>query len=463
MNKKLASLSFAALLAGTSIAFAQTPVAAPADSAAVAAETPAAPVAEPVAPPPAIVVETPAAPVVAPIAVAVAEAPAPKASKDVPIVNAGGTKISMYGFVQFNGVYEDGAQGGNLNWTEIAPSKAEDGEGRFLFNVNQTRIGFNFAGPNEEGCSMEASGKFEADFANNQDRNNNGVGGFRIRHAYGQVKFTDLGLTLLVGQASDLIGSLTAPTLNQGALRRQGSIGTRRPMIRLTQAVSVVEISAAVTDDRTDKPVMPAFQGSVKAKVPAVWVGEKQNVELTLSGHYAAEESAADDSAGVAKKDTSTWIAPPTSWSGNVALSLPLISIVNLSGELFYGQNLNNYSNGSIGRRSAPATGRTGAGIQSMGGWGAVAIKLPLGFSLTGGMGVESIDENRELKSSDTGNSPNQNMAIFGNLKYNIAQTAFIGFEYTNITTEYASFADGTKVDDGKLNRFEIAFNYAFK
>jgi hypothetical protein len=468
------TLSVAAFLAATSIAFAQD-------------ATPAAP-AEPLAPPPAVIVETPAppaAPVVAPApaiavpapsAAVVAEAPAPKkASNDVPVVNAGGTKISLYGFVQFNGVYEDGRQDAvfaSPNWTEIAPPKAEKGEGRFLLNVNQTRIGFNFSGPNAEGSGTEVSGKFETDFANDQDRRGNGLGGFRIRHAYGQVKFTDLGLTLLVGQAADLIGPLSAPTLNQGALRRQGSIGTRRPMIRLSQAVSLLEISAAVTDDRADKPVIPAFQGSIKAKVPAAWAGEKQNVELTLSGHYAAEESAADDSAGVKAKDADGYIDPPSSWSGNVALSLPIIDIIGLTGEVFYGQNLNRYSNGSIGR-SGTATGHPrDEGIQSLGGWGALAVKLPAGFSLTGGLGLESIDKDRELKSGSSTDAdgkvtitpnPNKNIAIFGNLKYNIAQTAFVGFEYTNITTEYASTASGTKVDDGKLNRFELAFNYAFK
>jgi hypothetical protein len=384
----------------------------------------------------------------------------------------------MYGFVQLNGVYEDGAQGANnLNWTEIAPPEAKDkdgngdgrGEGRYTMNINQTRIGFNFSGPNAEGSGTEVSGKFETDFANDQERRSNGLGGFRIRHAYGQVKFTDIGLTLLVGQAADLIGSLSAPTLNQGALRRQGSIGTRRPMIRLTQAVSLLEISAAVTDDRADKPVAPAAQGSLKAKVPATWAGEKQNVELTLSGHYATERPAVDtDSALTYKEDSTGYVTPPTSWSGNVALSLPIIDIIGLTGEVFYGQNLNRYSNGSIGRSGA-ATGRKGTGIQSLGGWGALAIKLPAGFSLTGGMGVETIDENRELKSSVNASTqaitfnPNQNMAIFGNLKYNIAQTAFVGFEYTSITTKYADFANGDEVKDGKLNRFELAFNYAFK
>ncbi len=392
-------------------------------------------------------------------------------AEDIPVVNVGGTKISLYGFLQANAVYEDGANG-NVNWSEKVPSKAEDGEGRFAFNVNQTRIGFNLSGPS--GDATEVSGKFESDFANDNERRSNGVSSFRIRQSYGQVKFKDLGLTILFGQTADLIAPLSAPTINQGGLKHQGSIGTRRPQIRLTQGIGPVEIAVAATDDRANQPVLPGFQGSLKGKIPAVWAGEKQNVEIILSGHYASEESAADDTAGVNKKDSDEWTAPPTSWSGVASLSLPVISIINLSGELFYGQNLNRYSNGSIGL-SGPATGRVGAGIQSLGGWGAATVKLPLGFSLAGGIGLEAIDENRELKSTfkkdGDGNetddvekaNPNKNTVIFGNLKYNVAETAFIGFEYANLSTDYASSLKGKKVDSGKLNRFELVFNYAFK
>ncbi len=387
------------------------------------------------------------------------------AAEDIPVVNVGGTKISLYGFLQANAVYEDGNNGGK-NWTEIIPSKAEDGEGRFLFNVNQTRIGFNLAGPQKEGAP-EISGKFESDFSNNNDRAGNGVGGFRIRQSYGQVKFKDIGFTLLMGQASDLIAPLSAPTLNQGGLKSQGSLGTRRPQLRLTQAIGPVEIAVAATEDKAPaSPAFPAFQGSVKGKIPAVWAGEKQNIEIILSGHYAFEELAANDSAGVAAKDEDDWVAPPTSWSGVASLSLPVISIINLSGELFYGQNLKQYNNGSINITSTPAdredgTPREGAGVQSMGGWGAATVKLPLGFSIAGGMGLEAIDENREKKKS-----PNKNTVIFGNLKYNIAETMYIGFEYANLKTDYADeIKDGKaeKVDSGKLNRFELVLNYAFK
>jgi len=450
------ALSIAVLLAASSTVYAQgahapaAPVHAPAAPAAVvpaaAAAPEPAPVAEPaVVPTTPIAVSTPAIP-----------EPAPAAKPAAPTISVAGTKISLYGFLQLNAVYEDGANGG-LNWSNYVLKNAQDGEGRLLINVNQTRLGLNLAGPAKE-TGAEVSGKFESDFVAKQDRFPNGVGGFRIRHAYGQLKFNDIGLSLLFGQTQDIIAPLVAPSLNQGALQGDGSLGTRRPMIRAAQALGPVEIAAAVTDNRdAAAPVLPAFQGSVKAKVPASWAGEKQNVEFILSGHYASLENAADDSTGKEAKKADTY-PKQTSWSGIASLSLPVISIVNLSGEFFYGQNLGNYNVGSIGQTGVLS--KTGAGLQSTGGWGAANIKLPADFALAGGYGVESINKSREPKEGRV-----KNQVIFTNLRYFVDEAVFVGFEYANLLTRYADNADpdNRQTDKGKLNRYELVLNYSFK
>jgi len=446
MNKcHLAKLFLAALLATAPVVFAQAP-------APVQAET--APIAEP----------APFTSVEIPVSVPVVEKPVLK-EKSVPEVKpelapakvVGGMKVSLYGFFQLNAVYEDGANGGRA-WSIWVPKDAQDGEGRILLNVNQTRIGLNVAGePKESG--PEVSGRFEVDFSNDNERRNNGVSGLRIRQAFGQMKFNDIGLSLLFGQTSDLIAPLTAPSINQGTLQGQGSLGTRRPMIRATQALGPVEIAAAATDNRdaAAAPVFPAFQGSAKAKVPAAWAGAKQNVEFTLSGHYASRDTAATDTNGINAKKKDGYKYPPTSWSGVASLSLPVISIVNLSGEVFYGQNLSSYSSGSI--QQSNLNSKYGTGLQSLGGWGAANIKLPAGFALAGGYGVEAIDKDRE-----PANGRIKNSVIFANLRYFVDEAAFIGFEYANIATDWVEKADtDRKVVDGKLNRFELVFNYAFK
>ncbi|MCL2101451.1 MAG: hypothetical protein FWH22_07035, partial [Fibromonadales bacterium] len=52
------------------------------------------------------------------------------------IISANEMKISVYGFVQLNTIYEDGVSGGDAgapgayHWTEIVPPNADDGEGR---------------------------------------------------------------------------------------------------------------------------------------------------------------------------------------------------------------------------------------------------------------------------------------------------------------------------------------------
>jgi len=449
-NTSFAALSIAALFA-TSVAFAQEApaTAAPSEPAPVVAVPEPALVVEPVASAASAIAQPPAEPVAKPAALAIA---------------VGGAKVSLYGFFQLNAVYEDGANGG-LNWSNFVLQNAQDGEGRLLLNVNQTRIGINVAGqPKENG--VELSGKFESDFLASQSRNNNGVGGFRIRHSYGQLKFNDIGLSILFGQTQDIIAPLTAPSLNQGALQGDGSLGTRRPMIRLLQAVGPIEIAAAATDNRdATAPVFPAFQGSVKAKVPASWAGEKQNVEFILSGHYASLENAADNSDEKEAKKSDSY-SEQTSWSGVASLSLPVIDIVNLSGEFFYGQNLSSYNVGSIGQSGKT---KSGAGLQSSGGWGAANIKLPAGFAVAGGYGVEALDKDREPaaavdKDGKITWARIKNSIIFANLKYFVDETAFIGFEYANLATKYVdNTTNERKTDDGKLNRFELVFNYSFK
>jgi hypothetical protein len=185
--------------------------------------------------------------------------------------------------------------------------------------------------------------------------------------------------------------------------------------------------------------------------------------------HYASAEVAAENEAAKDAKDEDGWKAPPSSWSGVASLSLPIINIINISGEVFYGQNLSNYNVGSIGQAWSPknADGTTnpggidvsGDGFQSLGGWGALNVKLPAGFAIAGGLGIEALDKDREPVKGR-----NKNTIIFGNLKYNVAETAFIGVEYANLSTDYVDNTGSEReTGSGTINRIELVFNYAFK
>jgi len=360
-------------------------------------------------------------------------------------------KVSVYGFAQLNAIWEDGVTSASApNWSYYAPKDNKDGGNRTLINVNHTRLGVNFSGPKGE-SGPELIGRFESDFNASNSRNNNGAGGFRIRHSFGQVKFNDLGLTLLFGQTGDVISPRDPSILSEGSNNYSGNIGTRRPQIRITQAFGPAEIAVAALDDRgASAPKAPAIQGRLGAKFSAGWAGEGQNLELGVSGHFAKEKST----------DTTKnqpYVKVPSSYSVNADLLLPIVSILSLSGEFFYGQDLNSYSSGSIGLN--PSNTKDNDGVKSIGGWANLGIKLPANLAFNGGLGVESISNDDDLKSG----TRSSNLSIFTNLRYFFIKEAFVGIEYWRINTDYTKAADGAKTPSGAINRVELAFNYAFK
>jgi len=285
-----------------------------------------------------------------------------------------------------------------------------------------------------------------------------GASAFRIRHAYGQVKFNDLGLTLLFGQTANVFSPRDPSILSEGTMNYSGNIGSSRvPQIRLTQALGPAEVAVAAVDDRgASAPVAPAFQGRVGLKVPAGWADAKQSLEFGVSGHFANEKNTDTDT----KNKSSDKV--PKSWSVNADLSLPIIDILGLSGEFFYGQNLKNYANGSLGLGASdldPKKIKEGDGVKSIGGWANIGVKLPASLTLNGGFGLESIKNDDDLLAKKI----NSNTGIFGNLRYNFIPSAFVGVEYWHISTDYADDAKGEKTPSGAINRIELAFNYAFK
>jgi hypothetical protein len=361
-------------------------------------------------------------------------------------------KVSVYGFAQLNAVWEDGViSNTGTNWSYSAPKGNDKGGSRTLINVNHSRLGVNFSGPKNEG-DPTLSGKLETDFNGNANRNNNGVGnpaggGFRIRHSFGQVRFDDLGLILLFGQTTDVISPRDPAVLSEGTNNQSGNIGTRRPQIRITKELGPAEIAVAATDDRgSSSPESPAVQGRLGAKV--------SGYEIGVSGHLAKEKTSDFD-------EGKSYVKVPKSWSINADALLPVLDILSISGEFFYGQNLISYSSGSIGQTSdAAAKSKDDGskyGIKSLGGWANLGLKLPANVAFNGGVGVESISNDDELVDG----AKKSNLSIYSNLRYYFIKEAFVGIEYWRINTDYTKKGDDKT--SGSINRVELAFQYAFK
>jgi hypothetical protein len=404
-------------------------------------------------------------------------------AEEVPVVTPGGTKVQIYGRLELNSAYEDGLTHGL--WSGAAPSNAnKDAQGRTSLSIARTRLGLNLAGPSKE-SEPDLAGRFEADFAgagsdlgsiNRGYSNFNGSSGFRVRQSYGSVKFKDIGLTLLFGMTDDLITPIDPPSINPSSLNGAGNLGNRRPQIRVSQAIGPVEIAVAATHDRlrakdSVASSFPGLQGRLGVKLPATWAGEKANIALGIGGLYAKADSANADDKNRAKRG-------PSTNSINADLSLPIISILTLTGEIFRGQNLARYGDGSLGLNHTSSSNPTKVkedGISSLGWWAALAAKLPANLSAAAGVGGENVDGDVKTKLDADGKtiddleksdkipgSREANLFIFANLAYNFTSAAKLTFEYLNLATTYAN-KDDSKVGDGHLNRFELNFRYDFK
>ena len=113
-----------------------------------------------------------------------------------------------------------------------APSESEGArdDDELLFNARDTRMGFNFSGPEvfEEG---QAKGKIEFDFAGTSDDHSTSAQP-RFRPVYAQFAFPNWDI--LAGQTADFFSPLGADMLSTNDMRWTGNIGYRYPQLRLT-------------------------------------------------------------------------------------------------------------------------------------------------------------------------------------------------------------------------------------
>jgi hypothetical protein len=253
-----------------------------------------------------------------------------------------------------------------------------------------------------------------------------------------------------------------------------------------------VDISVAVTHDRLATynprkdeetnfnepvsesriaPLYPGLQGRIGLKLPAIWAGEKANLSIGVGGLFARGESAQ-----VNKKERND--KPEPSYAVGIDMSLPVLSILTLTGELFWGQNLSRYGNGSLDQHCAysqdctyaknivAGTDKDLGGIKSIGWWAGYIAKLPFNFSVAGGAGAESLDEDSKRIPAFTTQYMESNMFIFANLGYNFTPEAKITFEYLTYSTDYTTYKPDTKKvgsDNSSINRFELNFRYDFR
>jgi hypothetical protein len=271
-----------------------------------------------------------------------------------------------------------------------------------------------------------------------------------LRHAF--VETGKDGLSFLAGQTWDVIAPLNPSTLNYPVGWGAGNNGYRRPQVRMSYTRNIDKDTSLLTQlalSRTtglanenldggamndgDDSGFPTIQAraALSAKIFT-----ENNAVIGVSGHYGKEEV-----------DWATGPADHKSWSLNMDFMIPLPDQLTVSGEIFMGENLDDYFGGAIqGINSA-----TRNEIAAKGMWMQLNYKYNDKLQNNVGFGIDNPDTD-----DINAGSRDLNSFYFINTKYKVFPPLTIGFEYTYWKTEYKNAADGT------ANRFQVSAIYSW-
>ena len=352
-----------------------------------------------------------------------------------------------YGYIKLDASFDSAPidPGNFARWVDN-PALTE-AHTHFNITARQTRLGLWVLGPEED--TFQVRGRVEIDFYGGGGENKNGV---MLRHAYIQVDWPDKDLTLIGGQTSDLISPLVPRTVNYTVAWWVGNIGYRRPLFAVTKRLGVGEgdsrltfmagVSRTIGDDF--KPREPGDAGAdsglptVQGRLAYSWGMSGKSAALGVSGHWGQEDIGAQNGIHDHELD---------SWSANLDFLFPVSQSVAIKGEVFAGDNLDDYF-GGIGQGVNLELERD---VGTTGGWAAVEFdpteKLQTGF----GYGIED-PRDRDLEAGQRA----LNQAIWGNAFYNFTSYLKTGAEVSYWRTDYK------EGDQGRSWRYQGTLIFTF-
>lgn len=354
--------------------------------------------------------------------------------------------LEFYGYVKADASYDSSrtTPGNFVVYVDSEATRQNDDE--FNLTANQTRLGLNISGPSSD--TLKTTGRVEFDFYGNYASENKAK--IQMRHAYLVLDWPKARFNILAGQTSDIMSPLVPNTLNYTVLWDAGNIGYRRPQVRLTQIVPMgekaslkLEGGVARTIGRTDltdsesgeDAGFPALEG--RASVTFPFFGPKPTT-VGISGHWGTEEYDLDVTGSHIQF---------RSWSVNLDVTQPVCSWLTIKGELFAGENLNQYF-GGIGQGVNTTTLRE---ISAEGRWVAASLGPWSQWSFNMGAGIDSVNRNDVTAGSRT-----QNTSVFANVLYSLNKHAQLGVEVSRWNTHYLGPGDADDM------RAQASFIYKF-
>lgn len=338
-----------------------------------------------------------------------------------------------------------------------------------------TRLGLEYYGESIDWCcsSLRPSGRVEIDFltpavvGNSESREL-----LRLRLAYAALQWQEL--TLLIGQDWDLIAPLN-PTINDNTLMwNAGNLGDRRPQFKLMwdhdlgggqvlQLYNAIVLADAINNadldgnglrDQEDFGV-PGYQARAGLVLPSHV--EKEKIFAGVWGMVGFDEVDGRIPAppippqGLADPTFSS-LKPRRFRSSGVGadLRLPLSECVTFQGEVWYGENMDDYRGGisqgiNVQRQKV---------VRAAGGWGELVWRLApwyqLGVGATIDRPTESDVEGINLllfpgfpQGVDVGAGRTLNWTCYVSNRFPLGKGLTVGMDYIYWNTEYVGFKAG--------------------
>jgi len=358
-------------------------------------------------------------------------------------------EFKPYGFLKADLAVDMGNPNSGGNWVRWVDPKPDERPTSVSIHARQSRLGFDLIGSNIKDVAV--MGRIETDFTNGGAEYTYNL---KLRKAF--LKVSTPNHELLAGQESDIHSPLVPSTVNYLVAWWAGNIGFRRPQFRYTYRRNMSEtsgiemalgvmrsISTSLPADNYDVP-LPVFAGRLAYRMGGMTLG--------VSGHYGQERERVDANAIDEVIDT---------YSANLDLSLKLSDSLSISGEFWYGTNLDTFL-GGIGQGVVLKPGEGGAAptleaLVAMGGWAQVSFASGERFRLNLG-GSADMPSESDLEVG----ARSRNLSGFLNVQYMAAKDVWVAVEGSYFRTDYkeAEGADSTDSDD---IRGQLAFIYNFK
>jgi hypothetical protein len=374
-------------------------------------------------------------------------------------------RIKFYGLLRLDMTYDSHRtnNGDSASFVNNHNASGSDQDEELNIHIRSTRFGFDAKGGKLLYLgNPEVSGKVEVDFFNGGSESRALL---RLRLGFLQLDWNKYDISFLAGQVPDIVAPLSPDTLELIPGRLRGNPGEARPglqvgwrpclgkgvcgeNIRLNLQVGAFrneptgaqDIDLDGNNDGEDSG-LPMLQWRAGLELPA-WI-RKKNITFGIWGSHGWEEAQTRIGTNLEEDFIHLMLG--------LDVKIPLHRKVTLSGEFWWGRNVNDLQSG-IGQGIDTFHGKE---IDAVGGWISTRVQATDYFSFSFGY---MFDNPQDEDVEDFGLIGRRfNSTLFINNAWDLGSGVSFGYEYQYMLTSY-NRTDGSNYN----NRGIVYFMYKF-